>query len=106
MPGAVVTACGAVLAAADRASASPPSSTCTTSTGFPGTRSAAERRASASSASPVEAPPIAGMAVTTIASHVSSANACDSASWKSAAEAPVVRSSGGNGRSPSERQAS
>lgn len=105
-PGALSPACGAVLAAADKASASPPSSTCTTSTGFEGFAAAADRSASARAASPGDVSPSAGIAVTTTASHESSASARDRAPEKSRAEAPVVRSSGGSGRNPSERHAS
>src|SRR5690606_36044422 len=102
--GGPAVGCGAVLAAAERASARPPSSTWTTRTGLAGAAAAAERRASASAASPTEPSPTAGMAVTTTASQVSSARAPASASWKSAAEAAVVRSRGGCGRRPSARQ--
>ncbi|CAM5585556.1 hypothetical protein STENM36S_00938 [Streptomyces tendae] len=100
-----------VRAAAERASARPPISTWTTATGFAGAAAAAARRASARTwPSPDSSAPLSprtqGMAVTTTASQSSSARAAASAARKSAGVAPVVRSSGRSGRSPSVRQAS
>ncbi len=95
-----------MLAAAERASARPPSSTWTTRTGLPGTASAADRRASARAASFAAPSPTAGMAVTTTASVASSASARARAARKSSADAAVVRSCGCCGRSPSARQRS
>ncbi len=101
-----------MLVATARASARPPISTWTTTTGFvgAGAEATASRRAAArTSPSPnsvAPSSPTHGIAVTTTASEVSSARAAASASRKSAGTAAVVRSRGRSGRSPSVRQAS